>query len=268
MPSSAAQTSILDRGDLASHPQDTWPAARRRFACVARWAVDGPVLDLGTGTGWLARALAEEDRLVVGMDASVDALRVASSLKTPKLVHAVASELPFRDSCFQSVVSVEVMEHIPRVEISLGECQRVLQPGGRIIITVPNGRGMYGLLVDRPMDFLGRHRYLAAAMRSVMPSRYLRNRLSTHLDENIRVHHEANLSLDGWMSLFSNCGLKVLEVCPTEGFSPAAGVILRLISNDETFVRRMQRVGKVDERLIRVAPKRWASGWAFLLAPA
>lgn len=262
-----AHTSILDRGDLASQPQHAWPAARRRFACVTRWVNEGPLLDLGAGTGWLVRALLDNDRVVVGMDASEDALQVASALKTPNLVQGAASSLPFPDDSFRYVVSVEVMEHVPHVALAMQECRRVLRPGGRIVITVPNGTGMYGLLVDRPMDFLGRHRYLAATTRALMPTRYLRNRISTHLDENIRVHHEANLGLRGWTSLFSDCGLEVLEVEPTEGFSPAAGVILRLISNDRAFVRRMQKVGQLDEHLIRLAPTGWASGWAFLLAP-
>lgn len=268
MHSSAVKASILDRDDLASHPQLSWPAARRRFACVTRWLPDRPVLDLGTGTGWLTRALDHTDRPVVGMDASQDALSVAAAFETPRLVHGVAAALPFADASFQSVVSVEVMEHVSNVEDALQECHRVLRPNGRLIVAVPNGRGMYGLMVDRPMGFLGRHRRSAVIAMSMMPTEYLWRRLSAHLDENIRIHHEANLGLSGWTSLFRRCGLEVLETCPTEGFSPAIGVVLRLISGDEEFVQRMRRVGKIDDRLIGLAPTRWASGWAFLLAPA
>ena len=45
--------------------------------------------------------------------------------------------LPFRDETIDGILCEMVLEHVPDVRGALGECRRVLRPGGRIYIAVP-----------------------------------------------------------------------------------------------------------------------------------
>ncbi len=45
--------------------------------------------------------------------------------------------LPFRDGAFDCVKATEVLEHVPDAARALGECRRVLRPGGRLVATAP-----------------------------------------------------------------------------------------------------------------------------------
>jgi SAM-dependent methyltransferase len=45
--------------------------------------------------------------------------------------------LPYPDGFFQAVFAKDILEHLPRPWETLGEVRRVLEPGGRLIVSVP-----------------------------------------------------------------------------------------------------------------------------------
>ena len=52
-------------------------------------------------------------------------------------VAADAENLPFRDACFDGIVTLAVLEHVPRPWLVARELMRVLKPGGTLIADVP-----------------------------------------------------------------------------------------------------------------------------------
>jgi SAM-dependent methyltransferase len=58
------------------------------------------------------------------------------------------THLPFKSSCFWSVLFADVIEHLPPKDekFALGELARILQPNGRLLITTPNKRLLYKVL--------------------------------------------------------------------------------------------------------------------------
>lgn len=95
------------------------------------------VLDIGCGTGrWLRRYLKLQCR-PVGLDATQDMLRRASSvgLACP-VVAARAQKLPFQDGAFDLVSDVTVVQHISSSDQEgvLKEMVRVLRPGGHLLL--------------------------------------------------------------------------------------------------------------------------------------
>ena len=92
----------------------------------------GPVLDLGCGTG-RNLPLYAPDCSVIALDPSMDALRKAKR-RAPKalLVRGSAHDLPFREGAFATVVSGLVFCSVPDASKGLTEVKRVLGPTGHL----------------------------------------------------------------------------------------------------------------------------------------
>ena len=109
-------------------------------AVVADRAVE--VMDLGTGTGTLARAMLRRwpDARITGVDLSDEMLRATERLAEVELGpastgltlrQAPADRLPFPDGTFDVVASSFVLQLVPNRQAVYREVARVLRPGGR-----------------------------------------------------------------------------------------------------------------------------------------
>lgn len=116
------------------------------------------VLDLGCGDGLFA-SLACVRQPSVGLDPCFSAILEAKARGAHRtLVCGSATELPFRDGTFATVVCNSVLEHIPDLDAALTECHRAMKPGGRLLITSPSERFGEMLLGARLLAGLGLRR--------------------------------------------------------------------------------------------------------------
>jgi dolichol-phosphate mannosyltransferase len=107
---------------------------RRRHAITVGWTRNaGRILDAGCGSSIIIQSLNN----AVGMDYSVNKVRFLRRYGMP-LVRGSAFALPFRDHSFDCVISSEVIEHIPYDEVLFTEMNRVLRPGGMLVIGTPD----------------------------------------------------------------------------------------------------------------------------------
>jgi SAM-dependent methyltransferase len=114
--------------------------ARYRFACA--YVRGKSVLDIACGTGFGSKILLQggADR-VVGMDISEDAIRFArEKYVAPRLEFEAGDILciPSPRNSFERIVSFETLEHVHDPKRALEEMNRVLAPGGLLIISSPN----------------------------------------------------------------------------------------------------------------------------------
>ncbi len=120
---------------------------RKRAAFVLGLGPYVSVLDVGCGTGALARRLTGLGYAVTGVDPSEGMLEVMRT-RAPEIraVHASGTELPFDPDSFDVVLSVATFHHIAEpdpVRATLAEMTRVSRPGGRIVIWDHNPRNPY-----------------------------------------------------------------------------------------------------------------------------
>ncbi|MBC8006775.1 MAG: class I SAM-dependent methyltransferase [Prolixibacteraceae bacterium] len=95
------------------------------------------ILDVGTGTGLVARRAAEivgNPTLVTGLDPSPGMLASAKLPFGVKLVEGIAENIPFPDSSFDFVSMGYALRHISDLSVAFREFCRVLRPGGRLCI--------------------------------------------------------------------------------------------------------------------------------------
>lgn len=90
--------------------------------------LEGELLDVGCGdkpyAHWITKATHH-----VGID-------VEPGAKVDKVI-TPTEPWPFANASFDSVVSTEVLEHVTDLDLTLSEIDRLLQPGGRAVITIP-----------------------------------------------------------------------------------------------------------------------------------
>ena len=101
------------------------------------------MLDLGCGTGELARHLAASGLRVTGCDISANMLNQAAAADSAGAAEWVPLQpgwqtLPFASASFDAVIAASVLEYVGSPAAVLGECARVLRPGGVMLCTVPD----------------------------------------------------------------------------------------------------------------------------------
>ena len=96
------------------------------------------VLDVGCGTGMLARRLTDAGYAVTGLDLSPEALRLAKTRGLETLVEGSVNALPFPENSFDAIVSLDAWYH-QAVNDALAACEaaRVVKPGGIVIVNLP-----------------------------------------------------------------------------------------------------------------------------------
>lgn len=101
------------------------------------------VLDLGCAGGFMAEALARRGATVTGIDPAAQAIDAARAHADHTGVEirydvGVGEDLPYDDAAFDSVVCVDVLEHVDDLSQVLAEVARVLKPGGIFLFDTIN----------------------------------------------------------------------------------------------------------------------------------
>ncbi len=130
----------VDFASLARRYDDLRPADANWwevFGAIAAELGEPParVLDVGCGTGRLARALAERGQRVWGVDPSDAMLEQARAVPARGVAfrRAVAEALPFRDASFDGAVLRQAVHLVDRPR-AFAELARVLRPGGHVVV--------------------------------------------------------------------------------------------------------------------------------------
>ena len=146
-------------------------ASRRRYEEAWRYIPSGArVLEIGCATS-LALEFVTPCQQYVAFDLALSELRHSKRIHPRlKVLQADASHIPFRSASFDTVMAMDVIEHMPTAKMLdvLKDLARVLTTGGQLILSTPSGEMTWAKrflgrrvheshVVEYTQDEIGRH---------------------------------------------------------------------------------------------------------------
>lgn len=182
-----------ERAALRGNPSFVWRAGQnRRLEMILRYgrpAADATlhrILVDGCGVGMYIRALQPYAQMIAGIDIEAEHLVIAArTVPDARLSLAACEHLPHPSNWFDLVLSHEVLEHVQDDRLAAQEIVRVLKPGGRAVIFVPNR--LYPFETHGHY-WRGRYHFGNTPLINYLPDS-LRNRLAPH----VRAYTSAGL---------------------------------------------------------------------------
>lgn len=178
----------LDKAALRGEPSYVWRAGQqRRLELILKHgeeAARGQLLENGCGVGMYVERLTPFAQHVIGLE--FDFERAAQAhLRNLEIINAPGEALPFPDCSFDAILSHEVLEHVQDDRLAVEEMARVLRPGGRILLFVPN-RGYP--FETHGIYWQGKYRFGNIPLINYLPRRW-RDRLAPH----VRIYQSRDL---------------------------------------------------------------------------
>jgi SAM-dependent methyltransferase len=191
----------LDKAALRGEPSYVWRAGQqRRLEMIVRAAgerIQGCILEDGCGVGMYVEHLASFGGTVIGLEYDFERAAEARG-NSPHILNAAGEAIPLPSSIFDLILSHEVLEHVQDDRAALREMIRLLQPGGRIVLFVPN-RGYP--FETHGVYWRGKYRFGNKLFVNYLP-RAVRDQLAPH----VRIYSTGDLD-----KLFADLPVRFIE---------------------------------------------------------
>jgi SAM-dependent methyltransferase len=226
------------------------------------------VLDVGCGTGALLTfPLALAGYCVVGIDIDERSVQLYANQRPQKASMIIGDVLCLAERrLFDVIICSEILEHLPDPGNVLVKSSRLLRPGGRLIVTLPNGNGgfeweeilwnRFGFFV---LDYVKQYyQAIRLRMRRRQFKHFFRRGLNKDLESssvfNTLNHcpHVQFFTLDRITSLLNSVGLRVTQIY---NLSFLSGKITHTLLGDMPFFVRWTT--RIADRL----PPPMCSNW-------
>ncbi len=173
---------------LRGEPSYVWRAGQQRRLAMIRAAagerIHGAILEDGCGVGMYLAQLGQDTTQAVGLEIEMERAKEAYQLGQ-SVTCGVGEALPFPANHFDLILSHEVLEHVQDDGMAVQEMVRVLKPGGRLVIFVPN-RGYP--FETHGIYWKGSYHFGNKPLVNYLPDRW-RNQLAPH----VRIYTRAGL---------------------------------------------------------------------------
>lgn len=114
----------------------------------------GSVLEVGAGTGAFARNSCITD--YTGLDLSSDAISIASEHGT-RILRETIEQHSRSVKKYDAVLSFQVLEHVEKPGAFLDACVKCINPGGLLVIAVPDHDGFIGKAINNTLNLPPHH---------------------------------------------------------------------------------------------------------------
>ena len=233
---------------------------RKRFALVAETIDElapARILDIGCGTGaglTVPLAHAYPGIEFLGVDSDTLSIQQAQQSSCPPNLR-FSDEQPVPERQFDLVIASEVLEHVENPPAFIAGLHGYVRPGGRLVITVPNGYGPFEFfsLIEVLLNLSGAQRILR-----VIKHHGRASATATPADDAVTLAvspHVNFFSRRALLRLFEATGLRL------QRFQPTTFLCGYLIDS----LIRGPRITGWNARMADRLPPAFASDWMFVL---
>jgi SAM-dependent methyltransferase len=222
------------------------------------------VLDIGCGSGWIARLAIKHGYNVTAMDISEKVVEEnifyqKNSGIRYDIIQGSAVKIPFPDQSFNSVIMTEVLEHLSDPELALKEIYRVLKSEGIIALSVPNGR-TYGILMDGIiLKFLNSEKSYESRLTAEFKKRGVNFTID---DADIGGPHLQQFSAGKLKTMFARNNFEIRIIYNDEFLLPYInGFFCSLLGVAR---KKLYWLEKIDMALARIIPRFLANGFLII----
>ena len=191
----------LEKAALRGEPSYVWRAGqKRRLGMILGAAGDrvrGQILENGCGVGMYVEHLTPFGGQIFGLEYDFERAAEAA-VRSARILNAAGEHLPYPAASFDLILSHEVLEHVADDRLAAAEMARVLKPGGRAIIFVPN-RGYP--FETHGIYWRGKYHFGNIPLVNYLPRRW-RDQLAPH----VRVYSSKDMQ-----NLFAGLPVQVVE---------------------------------------------------------
>jgi 2-polyprenyl-3-methyl-5-hydroxy-6-metoxy-1,4-benzoquinol methylase len=125
------------------------------------------VLDFGCGSGYGTHILSENAESIVGVDISNEAVDYAKNeYNSPNLSFMTISEL--ENEKFDIITSFQVIEHVPNDNEYVAKLNKMLKPGGTLIISTPDKKHRLFKYIQQPWNIFHLKEYNSESLRKLL----------------------------------------------------------------------------------------------------
>ncbi|QLO06797.1 methyltransferase domain-containing protein (plasmid) [Citrobacter freundii] len=254
--------------DMTREPGERSDAHIARYQWAASFVRPGDtVLDAACGLGYGSYLIqcGTMAKQTIGIDGSDYAIDYANTNFAPEVrnLSFIAGMLPealygYADNSVDVVISFETLEHIPDPEGVLKEFQRILTPGGRVIVSVPNDWSDETGEDPNPFHL---HVYTLDT---------IRNQINTHFDiENVTVqsatHYKKKAGSKEWVpakrEIYSiDANINELDAPPSEWWL-AVGMKSPLTSQDVSYQETQHKTYQFPEWNVTAFTRDYKNPW-------
>ncbi len=229
------------------------------------------ILDLGCGNGWaVTRFLGEDGDEVLGVDFHSPSIEYAQrSFGRPGLAFRCGDALSMepRPGGWDAIVIADVLEHLDDPATLLSSCANSLARGGRILVSMPNGRGCFELesalsrvKIIGPVLLRATGLFRGVLNRTILHGVWTRAAAIVPADipYNLDSPHVQFKSRGEWLRLFAETGMETTGEC---GLSVIGGPFTHYLFGASSALCRFNSTAATH------IPAAVANNWAFELAP-
>lgn len=191
----------FEKAALRGEPSYVWRSGQERrlrmIEAAAGERFKGRILENGCGVGIYLERLSVHSQVAVGLEFDLPRAQEAHA-KSPHVVNGAGENLPLPDGSFDFILSHEVLEHVQDDRQCVEEMVRVLAPGGRMAVFVPN-RGYP--FETHGVYWQGKYHFGNIPLVNYLPRKF-RDRLAPH----VRVYSRQDMQ-----RLFSDLPVRIAQ---------------------------------------------------------
>jgi len=131
-----------------NYPKSTYPEKLAKYLDDKYLHHNSLIVDLGCGDGTYVRGFAKLGNVTYGLDLN----------NTDYPIDLAKDKFPYKDGMFDVVFTKSTIEHLDNPWHFLKECNRILRPGGKLLVLTPSWEYNYKWFYDDPTHVRPFHR--------------------------------------------------------------------------------------------------------------